>query len=173
MSVQNSLDSAIASINAIFEHLDADLDKALRKTNQKIFDETDKNIKPHNKSGALINALKQGTVKNGYWVGIDTQDAPHALFVHFPTKPHLIKPKRKKALRFAGKDGKFHYFFGPKTKQQQYLARKWVKEKAGGGIAHFKWPKHPGYKGDPFFYDAVESGMRYLDQQAQQLKLRD
>lgn len=145
MSAQSNITETIDSINAIFEHLDTDLEKSLKKTAQHIQDETERGADTHTVTGALVNAVKSGTINGGYWVGVDTQAAPHALFVHFPTRPHLIKPKKKKALRWAG-NGFFHFSKGV---------------------------QHPGYKGDPFFYDAVESGMRYLDQQAQQIKLRD
>jgi len=52
----------------------------------------------------------------------------YAEFVHFGTRPHLIKPKRAKVLRFV-KDGKFIFA---------------------------KEVHHPGYKGDPFLYRALE-----------------
>jgi hypothetical protein len=34
------------------------------------------------------------------------QHAPHALFVHFGTRPHVIRPKDKKALRWATQNQK-------------------------------------------------------------------
>jgi len=52
----------------------------------------------------------------------------YAVFVHFGTKPHVIKPKDKKALRWVGNDAVFHFA---------------------------KAVRHPGYRGDPFLYKGV------------------
>lgn len=145
MSVQHNIDQAIHSINEIFTHLDADLDKTLRKTVNHIQDKTEQGADKHTVTGALRNSVFTRTVQDGYEAGIDTQAAPHAIFVHFPTKPHLIKPKTKKALRWPN----------------------------GGAFAFAKVVNHPGYKGDPFFHDAIDSGMRFLEQEANKLKLRD
>jgi hypothetical protein len=67
-----------------------------------------------------------------YEIYHDLKAAPHALFVHWGTKPHLIKPKNKKALRWAGPNG-------------------WVFAQ----IVH-----HPGYKGDPYLENARSSVVR-------------
>lgn len=145
MSVQHNIDEAIGSFNEIVQNLDADIGKILKKTAQHIFDETEQGADRHTVTGALANAVFMRSIGGGYEIGIDIQSAPHAQFVHFKTRPHIIKPKNKKALRWAiGGDFRFS------------------KE----GVMH------PGYKGDPFFQDAIDSGMRFLDQQAQQLKLR-
>jgi len=63
-----------------------------------------------------------------------------AIFVHFGTKPHTIEPKNKKALR-------------------------WV----DGGVFRFaKKVRHPGYRGDPFLYDAARATLakieKYIDE---------
>lgn len=54
---------------------------------------------------------------------------PHAIYLHTGTKPHVIVPKRKKALRFV-KNGAFIF------------ARR----------VH-----HPGTKGDTYIYDAMDA----------------
>jgi len=145
MDIQHNINEATDSFNAIFKHLDEDLGKVLSDTAQHIYDETERGADSHTVTGALANSVFLRSINSGFVVGLDTQAAPHALFVHFPTKPHLIKPKKKKTLRWAG-----------------------------NGVFNFsKSVMHPGYKGDPFFYNAIDSGMRYLDQQAQQLKSID
>lgn len=145
MSVKHNIDSAINELNATFQRLDDDVSAAIKKTVNHIQDETERGADKHTITGALRNAVFSQTLPDGWIVGIDTQKAPHAIFVHFKTKPHLIKPKKKKALRWTS-----------------------------GGDFRFskKGVHHPGYKGDPFFHDAVDSGMRLLDEQLQNIKLR-
>ncbi|MBD3768099.1 MAG: hypothetical protein IE928_09165 [Gammaproteobacteria bacterium] len=144
MSVQHNIDKVADQLNATFKQLDDDLLSALKKTVNHIQDETEKGADKHTVTGALRNAVFSQKLPDGWLVGIDEQKAPHAEFVHFPTRPHLIKPKAKKALRWPN----------------------------GGAFAFAKAVNHPGYKGDPFFHDAIDSGMRFLDNQIQQLKLR-
>lgn len=82
----------------------------------------------HNQTGALVGSLKKARLPDGgYEIYHDPRIAPHAKFVHWKTKPHLIKPKNKKALRWAS-GGRFHFA---------------------------KQVKHPGYKGDPWFERAA------------------
>lgn len=70
---------------------------------------------------------------NGNNIGvvyIDNQVAPYGIFVHQGTKPHVIKPKTKRALR-------------------------WV-PMAGNSFFFAKEVHHPGTKSDPFLYEALE-----------------
>lgn len=60
----------------------------------------------------------------------------YAMFVHFGTKPHIIEPNKKKALRWAGANG---FVFAKKV-------------------------KHKGYKGDPFMTKASQQTFKKLDQ---------
>jgi hypothetical protein len=144
MSVSHNINQVQAQFNAMIQRLDDDMRAALKKTAQHLYDQTEQGADKHTVTGALRNAVYLKTERGGYEIGIDHQSAPHVEFVHFKTRPHLIKPKNKKALRWA-QGGKF--FFA-------------------------KAVQHPGYKGDPFFHDAVDSGLRYLDQQINQLKLK-
>ena len=82
----------------------------------------------HNKTGALVGSLKKARLPDGgYEIYHDPSTAPHALFVHWGTKPHIIKPKNKKMLRWAV-GGRFHFA---------------------------KQVKHPGTKADPWFQRAA------------------
>lgn len=70
---------------------------------------------------------------NGANVGtvyIDEYAAPYGPFVHNGTRPHVIKPKRKRYLRWA--------------------------PIAGNGFLFAKEVHHPGTKADPFLYEALE-----------------
>lgn len=88
----------------------------------------------HFKTGALEQSTYIRRLQEGWQVGHDAQRAPHAGFVHFGTRPHLIKPSKKKSLRWP-QDARFIF------------AR----------TVH-----HPGYKGDPWLFRAVdEVGLRF------------
>jgi hypothetical protein len=83
-------------------------------------------------TGALFQSLYNRSLPKGREVGHDTRRAPHALFVNLGTRPHEIRPKNKKALRWAG-----------------------------GGFFHFaKVVKHPGYRGDAYIIEAATAAVR-------------
>lgn len=84
----------------------------------------------HTQKGAIIRSLGSGPrrIPGGFEIGHDSQKAPHAVFVHWGTKAHVIKPKNKKRLRF----------------------------QVGGGHVFARWVNHPGYKGDPWLKHAFD-----------------
>jgi hypothetical protein len=88
----------------------------------------------HTKKGALIRSLGGGpkAIKNGWIVGHDLDVAPHAAFVHWGTKAHVIRPKDKQALRWS----------------------------IGGRFIFAKFVNHPGYKGDPWLVKATDDALR-------------
>lgn len=73
--------------------------------------------------GALIRSLKNRFDGRVYKINHDLRIAPHAVFVHWPTRAHIIRPRNRKALRFP----------------------------VGGAFAFAKFVRHPGYRGDPYF----------------------
>lgn len=91
-------------------------------------------VDKHTKTGVMLRSLTIKPVTGGYWIGHNLQEAPHALFVHWGTRPHPIYPKEKKALRFPVK-GKF--VFAQKV-------------------------NHPGYKGDAWLVRARDKAMRII-----------
>jgi hypothetical protein len=83
-------------------------------------------------TGALFQSLYNRSIPKGREVGHDPQRAPHALFVNLGTRPHEIRPKNKKALRWAG-----------------------------AGMFHFaKVVNHPGYRGDAYVVAAADTALR-------------
>jgi hypothetical protein len=115
-----------------------------------LHDNAVKNASKHTKSGRLENNIEMritndsgeiyianaGMVKK--WRG---KHVNYGIFVHFGSKPHIIKPKHKKALRWGG-----------------------------SSVFHFaKSVKHPGYKGDPFMYNALKTTQRKLNQIAKDI----
>lgn len=96
----------------------------------------------HTKTGALGASITKRRISGGWEVFHDLQRAPHALFVHWGTKPHEIRPK------------------GRTLNSEDVLAGK------GGGKTVLRWPvaggfrfakvvHHPGYRGDPWAVEAA------------------
>jgi hypothetical protein len=102
---------------------------------QRAYEEAQRGAARHSRTGALVQALFNRAIPKGREVGSDLQRAPHALFVHFGTKPHVILPSKKKALRWS----------------------------AGGRFAFAKKVNHPGYRGDPFVHNAADAALRQFD----------
>lgn len=100
------------------------------------FDSTQKGAGRHNKTGALFQSVYNRAIPGGREVGHDPKRAPHALFVNFGTKPHIIRPKNKKALR-------------------------WV---VGNRFVFAKEVHHPGYRGDAYILDAAADAMAQFKQ---------
>lgn len=83
------------------------------------------------KTGQLERAIDTTMIDNTTaMVFVDESVAPYGPFVHQGTKPHEIRPKRKKSLRWVPGGGNSFVF-----------ARK---------------VNHPGTRQDPFLYDALE-----------------
>lgn len=102
--------------------------QAIAATAVKVEEYAEQQASRHSKTGALVGSLKKARLPNGSWeVYHDPRMAPHAMFVHWGTKPHTIKPKNKKMLRWAN-GGRFHFA---------------------------KAVQHPGTKADPWFTRAA------------------
>lgn len=101
----------------------AAVDPALRATGDEIFGRIWEAADKHTDKGQLIRSLKNSYRAGEYRIWHDLQHAPHAAFVHWGSRPHDIKPKNRKALRWPGR----------------------------GGFIFAKFVRHPGYKGDPYF----------------------
>lgn len=99
--------------------------QALAETAVKVEDYIRAEAGKHLKTGALNSSIFKRRTTDGWEVGHDLQRAPHAVFVMFGTKAHLIKPKRKKILRWAG-GGAFHFakvVHHPGNKADDWLKR--------------------------------------------------
>ena len=78
------------------------------------------------RSGALEQAIqfRVNLNKCDGVVDINLNRAPYGNYVHAGTKPHLIKAKNKKVLRFVGSHGRFvskKEVFHPGTKKDEFL----------------------------------------------------
>lgn len=100
--------------------------KVAKRMAQMAYDLAETRVDSHTVTGALRRSFDVKRVDGGWWTGHDLQHAPHARYVHWGTKPHKIRPIRKKWLRFpVGTGGATKFVFA-------------------------KVVSHPGYKGDPY-----------------------
>lgn len=106
-------------------------------TAKRVLDYAQRSADLHTKTGALVRSLRMQRRGPGrYSVGHDERIAPHWRFVHWGTKPHIIRPKNRKVLR-------------------------WV---SGGKFVFAKIVRHPGYIGDPYLERARNVVARSFDQ---------
>jgi hypothetical protein len=129
---------------------------------EKALDRADK----HTQTGALFQSLYSKPIPHGYEIGNDPQRAPHAVFVHWGTRPHIIMGKPVTPYKVYPKPpnkilgGIFAPFY---VKRQKTL--RWA---AGGKFIFANTVKHPGYKGDPYLADAAREAIRNFDAIVQQ-----
>lgn len=127
----------VAGLDAVQQYvvrLPATLERqALRRMAQAVFDKSQSGADAHTQTGALRAALYLRPISGGYEVGHDPARAPHAVFVHWGTRAHVIKPKNRRALRF---------------------------QPAGGAFAFARKVQHPGYKGDAWLVRAAQDAAR-------------
>ena len=100
----------------------------IAKTADVLEESIDRQVDKHTKTGVLRRSIYKKPIQSGFEIGHDERIAPYAKFVHWGTKPHVIKPKDKKALRWA----------------------------VGDKFAFAKSVNHPGYVGHPWLKKAVE-----------------
>lgn len=132
------------SVFAKFKALDDALkSKVVTRLAEAVYDDVEQAVDKHTKTGTLFQSLRLKKVSDGYEIYHDLQRAPHALFVHWGTKPHVIKPKDKKSLRWP----------------------------SGNGFVFAKFVKHPGYKGDPYMDRAATNAPRHFEQIIRDMRL--
>jgi HK97 gp10 family phage protein len=121
----------------------------IARATHELHDNAIKNASKHTKTGRLENNIEMGVRGNSGEVYIANggmakkwrgKYVNYGIFVHFGSNPHIIKPKHKKALRWGGSSA-FHFA---------------------------KSVNHPGYKGDPFMYNALEKTRKRLNQIAKE-----
>jgi hypothetical protein len=106
-------------------------DRVIQNMSQIAYDSVQRGAGRHFKTGALFQSIYNRAVTNGRSVGHDPSRAPHALFVVFGTRPHVITPNKKKALRWVGP----------------------------GGFVFAKKVNHPGYRGDDYMSEARDNAV--------------
>ncbi len=125
----NGIDAAQGQLRSLPEAIEASV---IRQMAQIAYDSAERGADAHTKTGAMRQSLFARAIPKGREVGHDLQRAPHALFVQFGTRPHVITPSKKKALRWP----------------------------AGGAFAFAKRVNHPGYRGDAYLARAADDAVR-------------
>lgn len=109
----------------------------IRQMSQIAYDKMQEGAGRHSKTGALFRSLYNRSIPKGREVGHDPlktrleSGLSYDRFVIFGTRPHVILPRKKKALRWSG-----------------------------GGVFHFaKVVNHPGYRGDNYMQSAADAAI--------------
>lgn len=132
------------AVFAKFKDIDANLKtQVVGRLADAVLKDVERGADRHTKTGALFRSIRMRSVQGGYVIEHDLQHAPHAIFVHWGTRPHDIKPKNKKALRWP----------------------------SGGNFVFAKFVKHPGYQGDPYFVRAAADAPRHFNDIIRQMRL--
>lgn len=105
--------------------------QVILRLSQVAYDSAQRGAGAHSKTGALFASLYNRSTPGGRRVGHDPSRAPHARFVIFGTRPHVITPKTRRALRWVGPRG---FVFAKKV-------------------------NHPGYRGDDYMMRARDDAL--------------
>lgn len=140
----------VSGVEETFDLLDDVINKYPYETiveiTDDVYENAKKNIAPHWATGNMETNLQQRVHRqellgevyisdDGMMVEWKGKMVNYALFVHFGSKPHVIEPKKKKSLRWAGV----------------------------GDFVFAKKINHPGYRGDPFMTNSVTETFSNLE----------
>jgi hypothetical protein len=95
----------------------------------------------YSRTGFLVLSIFKRRIPGGWQIGHDGQLAPYARWVVEGAKPHVIRPRNKKALRWP----------------------------IPGGFRFAKKVRHPGYKGDNYVKRAAAEAPRIFEQHLRRL----
>lgn len=95
----------------------------------------------YSRTGFLVRSIFKRRFVGGWQIGHDEQLAPYARFVIKGARPHVIRPKVKRALRWP----------------------------VPGGFRFAKRVRHPGYKGDDYIRRAAAQAPRIFEQHLRRL----
>lgn len=109
--------------------------RVIREMSQIVYDTAQRGADAHTKTGAMARSLQNRAIPNGREIRHDLQASPHALFVHWGTRPHEIRPRRRKVLRW------------PVGNEFAFARKVW----------------HPGYQGDAWMVRAADEAVRQFD----------
>lgn len=154
--------------------------RALAETAEEIEDNVGDWAGRHTKpggTGALFRSIVARPRGDGsQWeIGHDLQVAPHALFVHWGTKPHVIRPKGASLATQRGMYGPDGTQRGrtaagklkPMPKGQKLVLR--FPGGAGGGFRFAQFVNHPGYRGDPWLAEQAAEAPKIFERRVNAL----
>lgn len=122
----------------------------------------------HSKTGAIVSSVYLRREGADFVVGHDGQRAPEALFVHWGTRAHVIRPKRTEKQAQAVKahtrivNGKSVHVSAHTRMAWPFL--RWAR---GGKFYRAREVNHPGYRGDPWMVRAATMAPRLFEQHLQ------
>ncbi len=120
--------------------------EAIDAVSEALFENVKFYARPHFRKGQLEKNIYKKVGHLEAEVGVDDANMMvswkgkrinYVAFVLFGTRPHIIEPKRKKALRFS-----------PKNLDEFVFAKR---------------VRHPGYRGDDFLHTALQKTMENLE----------
>lgn len=119
-------------------------------------------------TGALFRSIVARPLGDGsQWeIGHDLQVAPHALFVHWGTKAHIIRPKKQGATT---QHVKAHLRKGAHVKAHDRTGKHMLRFPMGGKFAFAGEVHHPGYKGDPWLAEQAAEAPRIFERRVNAL----
>lgn len=131
----------LEQVRETFQRLVPDTQQqVLKGLAQVAFDTAQAQADTHTKTGALARSLfLKPDGESAYVIGHNLQHAPHAVFVHWGTRPHVIKPKNRKVLRWPSGQG------------------------GATGFVFARFVHHPGYEGDAWLVKAADEAVRQFD----------
>jgi len=126
----------------------------------------------HTNTGALFQSLYSKRIDDGdaWEIGHDLQRAPHALFVHWGTKPHVIRPKRPDG--FESKV-KAHTRKGRPVIAHTRVGKSMLRFAGPNGFTFAREVHHPGYKGDPWLVAAAAAAPKIFERHVNALLARN
>ncbi len=136
----------IDKFNRLLDKIPASFNESLAKTTrsatQAAYDAFDRWADKHRVTGNMRNAVYSHPTGQHTWeIGVDSSKAKYAPFVSHGTKPHPIKPNKRKSLRWT----------------------------SGNGFKFAKLVNHPGYKGDPIEEKAIQAAEDKFEQLANRI----
>jgi len=140
----------VKNLKETFKYLEAidesKVEKAIRDITQDVFENVKFYARPHHITGTLEKNIRHKVKKHSAVIYIDNENmlvnwkgkkTNYANFVLFGSRPHIIKAKNKRALRFSYKN------------LDEFIYRKSV--------------HHPGYRGDDFLKKALDKTFNKLE----------
>ena len=115
------------AVRAVFARIGEAGPKALAATAEDSEAYVEGEAAHHNRTGKMVASITKTREPDGWLIAHDLRVAPYTVFVHWGARPHKIKPKNKRVLRWPGP----------------------------GGFNFAKGVDHPGYKGDAWMTRAA------------------
>lgn len=129
------------------------LDKTAEDVHEYVANEAGKHTQPGPEGGALFKSAYFRRAGDGWEIGHDLQIAPHALFVHWGTRAHIIRPKRQDGFESLVHA---HTRKGKPVKQHTRSGGKRMLRWGGDQFTFAREVHHPGYAGDPWLVRAAQ-----------------